>query len=118
MRWSGRYSSLRTWTPCWKCIPLWTRLWRRSAKSEFAPTADLRKKFFPEGAKFALLLFVFASMGRTDRPCRPSGLLPHPPRKSVFALKTVAAFSIDSHGFGYLQKCPGGVRQVRVFAID
>ncbi len=36
----------------------------------------------------------------------------------VFALEAVAAFAFQGHGFGYFQECAGGVRQVRVFAVD
>ena len=36
----------------------------------------------------------------------------------VLALEAVAAFAIYGHGFGYFQKCAGGVREVRIFAVD
>src|SRR5271169_285141 len=36
----------------------------------------------------------------------------------VFALETIATFAIYGYCFGYFQKCPRGVRQVCVFAVD
>jgi len=38
--------------------------------------------------------------------------------KLVLALEAVASFAIGRHRFNYFQKCPGGVRKVRVFAVD
>ena len=94
------------------------RRWHRSAKIRSAPTAEVSSNIFTKEQSSLCSFLSWAGPFIQKQNLFNRGGREAKQEELVFTLETVATFALEGHGFGYFQKCPRGVRQVCVFAVD